>query len=76
MIDLPQRHHFWNVPATVVGVPPPTTVVVVSNCGHKINLPAWQVLEWQAKANPVPAPEQTCPACLDVQTALQSTESN
>lgn len=58
-------HHYWNVPATVWTVPAGTSVVAVSNCGLSMTLPAWQVREWEAAANPVPAADQTCPACLD-----------
>lgn len=72
-MEITTVQHYWDTPK-VAGIPGPTTVVVRSRCGQKMNLPAYEVDAWSRKAprgsevtNPCPDCQRvTCPECGDM----------
>jgi hypothetical protein len=60
-------HHYWNAP-NVAGIPGPTSVVIRTDCGQTMTIPAWRVTEWQTANIAKPPADQTCPACLKAQS--------
>lgn len=55
--------HYWHAPTIPAGTPPTTTVLVQSQCGIRLNLPAREVQAWAAKGN-VADPSSACPGCV------------
>lgn len=59
-------HHYWNAPKNLATVPGPTSVVIKSDCGLRMTLPAWRVVEWEQSAPAEPTIQDTCPKCVEI----------